>query len=134
MRKIFAVVFIFLGVMVILYPKITQLNNTYMQNQLLHQWDHKAAAKSTLPEDSYRKLDQIFSNSPKNAQPLSDNVNLSESDQMIGVLEIKKIGLRLPILEGASLDHLSIAAGHLEGTVFPGEMGNSAIAAHRSRT
>lgn len=134
MKKTLAVLFVISGILLMLYPKINQLISMYKQNQLLKQWDQQAAAKNTRSEESYKKLDQIFLNSPNDVDPSTVNTDKINGKQMIGVIKIKKINLKLPILEGASLDHLKIAAGHLEGTVLPGESGNSTIAAHRSRS
>ncbi|WP_053368370.1 class D sortase [Bacillus sp. FJAT-27245] len=56
------------------------------------------------------------------------------SSQVIGVLQIKKIGLKIPILEGATMKNMRKGAGLINGTALPGQPGNSAIAAHRSRS
>ncbi|WP_174728182.1 class D sortase [Mesobacillus harenae] len=58
----------------------------------------------------------------------------SQTSRMLGILEISKISVKLPILAGATMQNLDVGAGHLSGTVFPGEGGNAAIAAHRSRS
>jgi sortase A len=50
----------------------------------------------------------------------------------IGILEISKINVRLPILEGASNVNLNIGAAHLAGTAAIGNSGNTVIAAHHS--
>jgi sortase A len=52
----------------------------------------------------------------------------------MGILQIKKIGLKIPVLEGASMKNMKVGAGHITGTAKPGQNGNSAIAAHRSRS
>ncbi|RDU37501.1 hypothetical protein DRW41_06555 [Neobacillus piezotolerans] len=54
--------------------------------------------------------------------------------QVIGVLQIKKIGLKIPVLEGATMKNMRKGAGLINGTTLPGQPGNSAIAAHRSRS
>jgi sortase A len=50
----------------------------------------------------------------------------------IGILEISKINVRLPILEGASNANLNIGAAHLAGTAAIGNGGNTVIATHHS--
>ncbi|WP_026689245.1 class D sortase [Alteribacter aurantiacus] len=52
----------------------------------------------------------------------------------IAIIEIDRIGLTLPILQGASEENLKVGAGHLTGTTPIGETGNAGIAAHRSHT
>lgn len=48
-------------------------------------------------------------------------------------LVIDRIGLDAIVLEGVDGDDLNAGPGHLPGSVFPGEAGNSVISAHRDR-
>lgn len=52
----------------------------------------------------------------------------------LGLLEIDKIGLCLPIAEGASKSTLRVAAGHVSATAAIGQEGNAVVAGHRSYT
>lgn len=52
----------------------------------------------------------------------------------IGRIEIPKIDVNIPILEGTSKANLKVGAGHLTGTSELGSIGNAALAAHRSHT
>jgi sortase A len=52
-------------------------------------------------------------------------------DSLIGMLDIPRLELTTPIVEGDDRATLEIAAGHLPDTPRPWELGNSAIAAHR---
>jgi len=54
----------------------------------------------------------------------------SETGQ-VGHLEISRLDLRAPIVEGIDRDNLLVGVGHLPGTAYPGEPGNSALAGHR---
>lgn len=49
----------------------------------------------------------------------------------ISRLEIPRLGLSVLVAEGTSSHTLSLGAGHILGTAFPGETGNVGIAAHR---
>jgi sortase A len=49
----------------------------------------------------------------------------------IAVLEIPKIGLTAPVLEGTDGLTLNHAVGRIAGTAWPGERGNIGLAAHR---
>ncbi|MNP41287.1 Sortase family protein [compost metagenome] len=51
----------------------------------------------------------------------------------IAIIEIVKIDLKLPVLEGASKENMRHAAAHMSDTAPLGEVGNAAIAAHRAR-
>jgi sortase A len=50
----------------------------------------------------------------------------------IGILQIDKINLKLPIIEGIGKRDLKIAPGHIPGTASPGQIGNTVIAGHHS--
>lgn len=52
----------------------------------------------------------------------------------IGVLKIDKINLKLPILSGATNGHMKVGVGWIKETTPIGEVGNAALAAHRSYT
>lgn len=49
----------------------------------------------------------------------------------LGVLEIPKLGLVVPVLEGTDELALNRGVGHIEGTPLPGTAGNVGIAGHR---
>ncbi len=50
----------------------------------------------------------------------------------IGRIEIPAIGVNWIFLEGVGLDVLANGPGHYEGTPLPGQVGNAAIAGHRT--
>jgi len=49
----------------------------------------------------------------------------------IGILRIPKISVEVPVLEGTDDLILNRGVGHVNGTAYPGENGNVAIAGHR---
>ena len=49
-------------------------------------------------------------------------------------LEAPTVGLTATVIEGSSDAMLARAAGHIEGTAFPGDAGNVGIAGHRDTT
>lgn len=52
-------------------------------------------------------------------------------ERLIGLLEIPRLRMSTPVLEGDDGGTLRLGAGHLPDTPRPWEAGNSAIAAHR---
>jgi sortase A len=50
---------------------------------------------------------------------------------VLGLMDIPRLGLSVAVLQGTSSHTLRVGAGHIEGTPLPGEAGNSGIAAHR---
>jgi sortase A len=51
--------------------------------------------------------------------------------EVLGRIEIPRLGMTIAILEGTSAQTLRLGVGHIKGTALPGELGNSGIAGHR---
>jgi len=51
--------------------------------------------------------------------------------EVLGRMEISRLGMSIVILEGTSSRTLRLGVGHIAGTAFPGEPGNIGIAGHR---
>lgn len=56
---------------------------------------------------------------------------IPENGQLLGRLEIQRVGLSVMVIEGDDRGDLERAAGHIPGTALPGRHGNVGIAAHR---
>jgi sortase A len=56
---------------------------------------------------------------------------LIHKGDVVGRIEIPRLGLSVAILQGTSSRVLRFGAGHIEGTPLPGEPGNSGVAGHR---
>ena len=50
----------------------------------------------------------------------------------LGTIEIPRIGLSMPMLEGIALATLDRGPGHWPGTALPGGLGNVVVAGHRT--
>jgi sortase A len=57
-------------------------------------------------------------------------IELQDGD-LVGKLEIPRIGISVMVLQGTGNYALAFGAGHVSGTPLPGTDGNVAIAAHR---
>ncbi|MBH0164246.1 class D sortase [Fictibacillus sp. 7GRE50] len=126
--KWLAYLLIISGIATMFYPKLKSMYYSYQEHQLLEDWE--SIDEDSVIQQSYQQLDDVFlKNKPKNtvASPKLQN-------GIIGKLQINKIDLTIPIMEGASQANLKVGAGHLIGTSPIGDTGNSAIAAHRSYT
>lgn len=55
-----------------------------------------------------------------------------KNGEIIGKLEVPELGIYEAILEGTDRKELAKAPGHLRGSVFPGQIGTSIIAAHNA--
>jgi sortase A len=60
----------------------------------------------------------------------SSPIAAKEGD-VLGRIEIPRLGLAVEVLEGTSSGTLRVGVGHIEGTALPGEPGNIGIAGHR---
>jgi sortase A len=54
--------------------------------------------------------------------------------ELLGVLQVQRLSLAVPVVEGSDQESLKTGAGHVEYTVLPGLPGNVGIAAHRDTT
>jgi sortase A len=61
---------------------------------------------------------------------MASDVDVREGD-LVGRLDIPRIGISVMVLEGVETETLQVAAGHVPGTALPGDGGNAAVAAHR---
>ena len=50
---------------------------------------------------------------------------------VLGRIEIPRLGMTVAILEGTTAQTLRLGVGHIDGTALPGEAGNIGIAGHR---
>jgi sortase A len=69
---------------------------------------------------------------PKGITPVlaEEAVDLREGD-LLGKLEVPRIGISVMVFQGMDENTLLVGAGHVPGTPLPGAEGNVAIAAHR---
>ncbi|RSD27565.1 class D sortase [Mesobacillus subterraneus] len=139
-KKILSAWMVLMGLSIFFYPAMKDYYTSYNQEKMIEKWeDNDNGAAASLDE-----LEKVFSMETQaetiesEEEKQDDHVPAAvETKQlangMVGVIEIDKIGLQLPVLNGASMTNLDHGAGVLEGTPMPGMPGNSAIAAHRSR-
>ena len=66
------------------------------------------------------------------SEPFND-YSIHDKVAMVAYLEIPRLHISVPVLEGSGPGILDIAAGHIEGTSLPGASGNMGIAAHRDK-
>ena len=55
-----------------------------------------------------------------------------ETGDVLGRIKIPSISCDLILSEGAGKEEMKFGAGHVLGTVYPGQKGNCAVAAHRN--
>jgi sortase A len=82
---------------------------------------HQVAAKRSLEGEIQREKEHHESQ-PKPVVKTGD---------VLGRLDVARLGMSVAILQGTSSRMLRLGAGHIESTPLPGETGNSGIAGHR---
>ncbi|MCM3784547.1 class D sortase [Neobacillus mesonae] len=128
MKMIYSLL-IFLGISIIVFP--------FLQERYYDWQQAKVITELELLQSDLSKVNHIFEQAQLEPIDMEPKTNDEEEQQdissgAIGIIEIDKIDIRLPILEDATEDNMKIAAAHLVETSPIGEEGNAAIAAHRA--
>jgi len=117
----------------------TDASQKNLQNQFQKaQADAKGnttAPKATLPGES--AADTTSTNAPaasgpSDAKPATGDFPAPKPGNAIGQIKIPKIGVDFFMVEGVDLSYLAEGPGHFPGTPFPGQVGNAALAGHRT--
>lgn len=143
-RRGIAFFFIILGLCLLAYPTVRSRYFDYRQQQLLAMWDEfnpsrSQPASSASQEGISGQDEQIgTSGGPSTEESGSSSHHDPALEQFIlenmeGVLTIKKIDLKIPVLKEDTEENLNISVAHVAGTSGPGEAGNYVIAGHRMR-
>lgn len=149
--NIIVIVILFLaGLSVLLYPFIANQWNSYRQSKLMSNYQEGVEAKDANGEIDYEAEWAKAKAYNDNLMPmiLPDSFAVAEAsdedkeymdclningDEIMGIVEIPKIDVELPIYHTTDKDVLEKAAGHLEGSSLPigGESTHAVISAHR---
>ena len=94
--------------------------------------DHDRRGRDDRPRDGGADPgdDRDDGRAPRPVAPPPPRAN--EAHVEVGTIEIPKIGIVKPMLEGISLNTLDKAPGHWPGTAMPGQPGNVVVAGHRT--
>jgi len=84
-------------------------------------------AAGEIAEENSASAPEQFDNSEKSSK-------LTSNQTVLGIIQIKKIKVKAPIVEGVKSSNLKVGVGHIPGTAGLGQPGNSALAGHRSYT
>ena len=83
-------------------------------------------------EDALANTDGQTGNTAGSGGSGSSAAAKPKEQKVLGVIQIKKIKLKEPIVEGVGKDNLYAGIGHIPGTAGLGEPGNCALAGHRN--
>lgn len=143
--------FIFLaGLSLLLYPFVANQWNNYRQKQLISSYEQTVSNKDAAHEIDYDAelqkakaynealLPSILPDSFAVAEASEEDKTYMDAlniagDEVMGIVEIPKINIKLPIYHTTDEEVLKQAAGHLEGSSLPvgGESTHAVISAHR---
>jgi sortase A len=91
-------------------------------DQLIHRHTAGATTTTTSPTSSPTTTPSTV---------VATTAPIAEGDP-VGVIQIPKIGVNQVVVQGTNTDDLRMGPGHYPGTPMPGQMGNAAIAGHRT--
>ncbi|WP_438495471.1 class D sortase [Paenibacillus sp. IHBB 3054] len=125
-----------------LYPKASEWYDDRQQEKLLKEAEqaYSELAPSSEPDlkKQYAEVTALLAEESAGDEPAQAaepaEQEIEVGGKVTGIITIDKIDLKLPILEGATKANMKHAAAHMKETAPIGEIGNAAIAAHRSRT
>lgn len=154
MKKL-SLILIILGILVAISPLAGQLYTKYQEYRMMADWldsEDAAAAEETVPanpEGDYSGLQEVFTAEGAATNRPVDGTAAGGQDQpkaspkpakavtpqtVLGIIQIKKIKVKAPIVEGVKAANLRAGIGHIPGTAGLGQPGNCALAGHRSYT
>ena len=149
--KFFIVIIFLAGLSLLLYPFVANQWNNHRQKQLISSYEDNLTQMTEAGDIDYAKelkkaqayndalvpsiLPDSFAVADARKEEDSTYMNCLNltGDGMMGIVEIPKIAIKLPIYHGTSDEVLQQAAGHLEGSSLPigGESTHCVVAAHR---
>ena len=151
MSIIIAGILFLAGLSLLLYPFVANEWNNYRQKRLISSYESKVSELESDGEidyeaewkraEAYNKallpsiLPDSFAIASASDEPDKEYMSCLNiaGDGMMGIVEIPKINIKLPIYHTTDEDVLVKAAGHLEGSSLPvgGENSHAVISAHR---
>lgn len=158
MRKIVSTLLIIVGMSIIAYPKASELYGNYQQQKLIDSWQASLSIvdqgdmdetdeemdflafdyfqEEELLEKERKKQDEVKDKFLSAKEKKEQEKRAREEyikNNLDGVIKIDKIDLYQPILRGATKYNMSITVASMEHSGKIGDIGNYAIAGHRSR-
>ncbi len=138
------------GLSLLLYPFVANQWNNYRQKQLISSYEQTVSQKEAsngIDYDAELKKAEAYNeallpsilpdsfaiaDASEEDQTYMNTLNIA-GDEMMGIVEIPKIDIKLPIYHTTKEDVLKQTAGHLEGSSLPigGKSTHSVISAHR---
>lgn len=134
MRKSIAIGMMGIGLILLALPIVGSLYTKYQQQQMYEAYLESA----TQLENSMQIMNETLSSGREEGEEVTESVPIAAQTpnglEVMGIVSIPKIDINLMLVEGVTKQALKFAVGHMPGTAMPGEVGNCALAGHRSYT
>lgn len=134
MRKSIAIGMMGIGLILLALPIVGSLYTKYQQQQMYEAYLESA----TQLENSMQIMNETLSSGREEGEEVLESVPIAPQTpnglDVMGSVSIPKIDINLMFVEGVTKQALKFAVGHMPGTAMPGEVGNCALAGHRSYT
>jgi len=140
--KKWSYIIMILGLCIILYPSVNNWLDDRAQSKLLQEAEVESrkpldltavSSESAVPD--YEKISNLLDEGDEGEveESPSPDTNALQDGEVLGIIRYEKLGIKLPIVEGATKENMKSAAVHVTGTQLAGiEDGNMAVAAHRA--
>lgn len=130
MRKIISNILLVVGILLIFYPFIGKMINKFYQTKAISRYKEDVKTMTTHQKDEKMKVYQKYNKKGRSS------LNLINTGDCLGYIDIPKINVYLPIYEGTNDEILLQGIGHLKGTSLPigGINSNSVLVGHTGIT
>lgn len=137
--KIVSILLIVIGIVLLCYPKLSEMVEQNQQQRLLQDWEISIQNINNGDDSSQTRNEERSSGN----RVIADDADLPgvtakeasiQVENMEGILHINKIDLQLPILHGVTKNNMKTSVASIINTGEAGMVGNYAIAGHRNRT
>ena len=125
--SILIVVVLISAIAMLLYPTVSDQYNLFLNNRRILSYTRQVETVDSSANAEMLEAARAYNDLMRNTK-VKDN-----GDGIMGIIEIPRIGVRLPVFHGTGEVGLSQGAGHMEGTSLPvgGENTHCGIAGHR---
>jgi sortase A len=113
------------------YAWIDSAYYQYRQNQILDESLSKAPEAAAPSHPSAAETDSLGSFQPRSAPPQEPPPKRLVEGELVGRIEVPRLGISTIVLEGIDSKTLRRGVGHIPETAPPGAGGNVGLAAHR---
>ncbi len=155
MKRHVGTFFIIVGIIIIIIPLYGRYQAQKQQREILDDYLNDTSSMADVEEIDSLNNNFDWANNEENQDELSLGVNeavaiideyngeggdesnvksgqrIKQKPKAIGIMEIPKIDVYLPIADGVDLATLKFALGHMPSSAKLGQVGNSVVAGHR---